>query len=61
MEDLVKFVESEGKEGNTEPTEGEEPPPDVDAEEEGAEPAEGAEGEDEATDEGEAETTRDEL
>lgn len=61
LEDLVKFVESEGKEGNTEPTEGEEPPPDVDAEEEGAEPAEGAEGEGEATEEGEAETTRDEL
>lgn len=55
LEDLVKFVESEGKEGNTEPTEGEEPPPDVDAEEEGAE------GEGEATEEGEAETTRDEL
>ena len=61
LEDLVKFVESEGKEGNTEPTEGEEPPPDVDTEEEGAEPAEGAEGEGEATEEGEAETTRDEL
>lgn len=61
LEDLVKFVGSEGKEGNTEPVEGEEPPPDVDAEEEGAEPAEGEEGEGEATEEGEAETTKDEL
>lgn len=61
LEDLVKFIESEGKEGNTEPAEGEEPPPDVDAEEEGEEPAEGAEGEGEATEEGEAETTKDEL
>jgi len=65
LEDLVKFVESEGKQGNEEPAEGEEPPPDVEGEgteTEGAE-GEGTEEEGEEVTEGEveAETTKDEL
>lgn len=56
LEDLVKFVEADGKAGNEEPKEGEEPIP----EEEGAEGE--AEEETDATDEGEAtEATKDEL
>lgn len=64
LDDLVKFVESGGKEANEEPAEGEEPPPDVEGEEgtetegtegEGEEEGEGIEGE------GQAETTKDEL
>lgn len=61
LDDLVKFIESEGKESNEEPAEGEEPPPDVEGEETETEGTEG-EGEDEGTEgEAEAETTRDEL
>ena len=45
LEDLVKFVESDGKVGNEEPKEGEEPAP---------EEEEGAEGEAEGEEEGEA-------
>ena len=43
MEDLVKFMENDGKVGNEEPKEGEEPSPDVE-EGEGTE-GEGEEGE----------------
>ncbi|XP_068672295.1 protein disulfide-isomerase 2-like [Montipora foliosa] len=59
LDTLVKFIESEGKESNEEPTEGEEPPPDVEDE---YEPTEG-EGESEGTESEteEAETTKDEL
>ena len=64
MEDLVKFVETDGKVGNEEPKEGEEPTPDLE-EGEGTE-GEGTEGEVEegtdATDETDAtEATKDEL
>ena len=56
LEDLVKFVESDGKTGNEEPKEGEEPTP----EEEGTEGE--AEEETDATDESEGtEPTKDEL
>ncbi|XP_029189738.2 protein disulfide-isomerase 2-like [Acropora millepora] len=60
LEALVKFVASEGKEANEEPSEGEEPPPEEEGEEgEGMEgEAEGAEGEEE---EAQTETTKDEL
>ena len=58
LEDLVKFVEADGKAGNEEPKEGEEPTPEE--EEEGAEGE--AEEETDATDESEAtEATKDEL
>lgn len=63
MEDLVKFVDSDGKTGNEEPKEGEEPTP----EEEGAENEAEAEAEEfvesEATDESKeaTEPTKDEL
>lgn len=61
LDDLVKFIESEGKESNEEPAEGEEPPPDVEGEETETEGTEG-EGEDEGTEgEAEPETTKDEL
>lgn len=64
MEDLVKFVENDGKVGNEEPKEGEEPTPDLE-EGEGTE-EEGTEGEVEegtdATDETDAtDATKDEL
>ena len=60
LEDLVKFVEADGKAGNEEPKEGEEPTPEEEEEEEGAE-GEAEEGTD-ATDESEAtEATKDEL
>lgn len=63
LEDLVKFVDSDGKTGNEEPKEGEEPTP----EEEGAEGEAEAEAEEfvesEATDESKeaTEPTKDEL
>lgn len=60
LDDLVKFIESDGKEANVEPTEGEEPPPDVEGEGTETE-TEGTEGEGEGEAEGEAETTKDEL
>lgn len=54
LEDLVKFIETDGKAGNEEPKEGEEPTPEEEGEPEGEA--------EEATDESDAaEATKDEL
>lgn len=54
LEDLVKFIETDGKAGNEEPKEGEEPTPEEEGEPEGEA--------EEATDESDAaDATKDEL
>ena len=63
MEDLVKFVDSDGKTGNEEPKEGEEPTPEEEGAEDGAEAEAEEFVESEATDESKeaTEPTKDEL
>lgn len=63
LEDLVKFVDSDGKTGNEEPKEGEEPTPEEEGAEDGAEAEAEEFVESEATDESKeaTEPTKDEL